>query len=39
MLTILDPKLVVMLAVSTLMLVVGILDIARRRRSDVDQGL
>jgi hypothetical protein len=35
----LDPKLVVMLAVSTLMLVGGILDIARRRRHDVDRGL
>jgi hypothetical protein len=35
----LDPKLVVMLAVSTLMLVSGILDVARRRRSKVDEGL
>ncbi len=35
----LDPKLVVMLAVSTLMLVSGILDLARRRRRDGDEGL
>jgi hypothetical protein len=35
----LDPKLVVMLAVSTLMLVSGILDVVRRRRRGVDEGL
>jgi hypothetical protein len=35
----LDPKLVVMLAVSTLMLVSGIMDMARRRRDDPDRGL
>jgi hypothetical protein len=39
MLSMLDPKLVVMLAVSTLMLVGGILDAARRRRHGVDEGL
>jgi len=35
----LDPKIIVMLAVSTLMLVSGILDVARRRRRGGDQGL
>jgi hypothetical protein len=35
----LDPKLVVMLAVSTLMLLSGILDMANRRRTGADQGL
>lgn len=34
-----NPKLVVMLAVSTLMLVSGILDVVRRRRRGVDEGL
>jgi len=35
----LDPKLVVMLAVSSLMLVSGIMDMVRRRRQDTDRGL
>lgn len=35
----LDPKLIVMLAITTLMLVSGVLDMARRRRQGQDGGL
>ena len=35
----LDPKLLMMLAVGTLLLVSGIFDATRRRRDEADEGL
>lgn len=35
----LDPKLLMMLAIGTLLLVSGIFDTARRRREEADEGL